>query len=742
MQRGVLLFQIDLDDFLRVVPAAAPVRHEDRLEQAEERDADQVADEEVGVEEGQRQGHEEDHDEDVDHSLLRVDRADLHDLLAVADGGFLLVQLDVFLDVDDRPVGAGHHGLHGGSGEPVDHAAAHEETENDLRMDQAQFGDDVAEEPLEQNDDPEDHRRGADDGRADEDRLGRGLEGISGPVGGFEEVFRLLEIGFDAVMLFHDLFGVFTALDHRKLVDRLGVVRYRAEAVHRDGDRPHPEESEGDQTEGEDRRRKNEGRRHQPHDGSALRDQVGDQHQNQDHQPLPEGGEVAGHQAGEDVQRRAALPRGVDDLLAVAGTGAREDLRELGNQRAGDRSATDDDRERKPGRDRVRHGGQIPQQQVAGDKRHDDRNAGGDPDQVGQRMFEIELLFSGKERLADRMIDEIGRERREDHQDTHGEDPDDQLPAHHGVRGHRQREKGDQRDARNAVGFKTVRGGADAVAGVVAGAVGDDARVFRVVFRKMEDDLHEVRTDVGDLGEDASADPQRAGAEGLADRKADEAGSGQILGDVGQDQDHEEELDAHQQQADAHAGTEADADQAHRVAAQRGEGCAGVGHRVDPDAEPGDPVGAEDSHDRAEQDHRDGAQRVVLQADEIVEDADGDQNPEAGQELPLLEQVRLAGFPDRIGDVQHGLVGRQVFRLRVLHPAESHSDQADDEADVQNRQPAERSAHEAHLAQIGQLDVRLSGEGHGGHQKQNDDERKQQGTKTAFSNVHDSILLV
>ncbi len=249
------------------------------------------------------------------------------------------------------------------------------------------------------------------------------------------------------------------------------------------------------------------------------------------------------------------------------------------------------------------------------------------------------------------------------------------LPPMAGLVGQRQGQKGDQGHAGDAVGFETVRRGTDAVAGVVARAVGDDAGVFRIVFGQMEDDLHEIGADVGDLGEDAAADTQRAGAEGFTDGEPDEAGAGHLLGDVGQNQDHEEELDADQQQADAHPGTEADVHHAQGIAAQGGEGRPGVGHRVDPDAEPGHAVGAEDSHDGAEKDHQDGADRVALQADEVINDADGDQDPEAGEKFPLLEQIGLAGFPDRVGDVQHGLVGGQVLRLGVLHPAEDHADQ-------------------------------------------------------------------
>ena len=88
-----------------------------------------------------------------------------------------------------------------------------------------------------------------------------------------------------------------------------------------------------------------------------------------------------------------------------------------------------------------------------------------------------------------------------------------------------EQDEGDQRDAGHAVGLEAVGRRADGVAGVVAGAVGDDARVARVVLLDLEDDLHQVRADVGDLGEDAAGDAQRRGAERLADGEADEARS-------------------------------------------------------------------------------------------------------------------------------------------------------------------------------------------------------------------------
>ena len=91
---------------------------------------------------------------------------------------------------------------------------------------------------------------------------------------------------------------------------------------------------------------------------------------------------------------------------------------------------------------------------------------------------------------------------------------------------HRQQDERDQRDAGDAVGLEPVGARPDRVAGVVARAVGNHARVPRIVFLDVEDDLHQVRADVGDLGEDAAGDAQRRGAERLADGEADEAGAG------------------------------------------------------------------------------------------------------------------------------------------------------------------------------------------------------------------------
>ena len=119
----------------------------------------------------------------------------------------------------------------------------------------------------------------------------------------------LLDLGLD----------VRDVLDQRELVDRLRVVRHRAVGVDRDRHRAHAEEAEGDQAEGEHRRREHQ-RRRAPMPSLT---QVRDAHQGRDHEAHPVGAEVAGGQAGEHVERRAAFLRGRDDLAHVAATWSR-----------------------------------------------------------------------------------------------------------------------------------------------------------------------------------------------------------------------------------------------------------------------------------------------------------------------------------------------------------------------------------------------------------------------------------
>ena len=148
-----------------------------------------------------------------------------------------------------------------------------------------------------------------------------------------------------------------------------------------------------------------------------------------------------------------------------------------------------------------------------------------------------------------------------------------------------EQDEGDERDAGDAVGFETVGGGPDGIACVVAGAIGDDAGVARVVFLDLEDDLHQVAADVGDLGEDAAGDAQGGGAERFADGEADEAAAGKVAGDKQQDEEHDQQFHADQQHADAHARLERNVVAGIRFAFKGGEGGARVGEGVDAHAE-------------------------------------------------------------------------------------------------------------------------------------------------------------
>ena len=130
-------------------------------------------------------------------------------------------------------------------------------------------------------------------------------------------------------------------------------------------------------------------------------------------------------------------------------------------------------------------------------------------------------------RAHDGAVDEVGEPARDHHHHADHEDPDEQLHLH-GLVGHRGQDEGDQRDAGHAVGLESVGARTDRIAGVVARAIRDDARVARVVFLDVEDDLHQVRADVGDLREDAAGNAERRRAERLADRKAEKAGPGEI----------------------------------------------------------------------------------------------------------------------------------------------------------------------------------------------------------------------
>jgi len=135
------------------------------------------------------------------------------------------VELHVILNIDHRAIRAGDDSLTGRAGEPIHHRAAHEQAEDDFRLHDAQRFDDGLEyhrwreqicrdrfgdfsglhfiHSLQQHDDAEHHRGGADDGGADEHRLGGGFEGVAGAVVFFEQVFGVLEVRLETEVFFN-----------------------------------------------------------------------------------------------------------------------------------------------------------------------------------------------------------------------------------------------------------------------------------------------------------------------------------------------------------------------------------------------------------------------------------------------------------------------------------------------------------------------------------------------------------
>ena len=94
-------------------------------------------------------------------------------------------------------------------------------------------------------------------------------------------------------------------LDRRELVDRLRVVGHRTVGVDRDRHRTHAEEAERDEAEREDGRRDHRRiARREAHRGSRSRRRAISDH---DRHAEPVRAEVAGDEARQDVERRAAL---------------------------------------------------------------------------------------------------------------------------------------------------------------------------------------------------------------------------------------------------------------------------------------------------------------------------------------------------------------------------------------------------------------------------------------------------
>ena len=269
-----------------------------------------------------------------------------------------------------------------------------------------------------------------------------------------------------------------------------------------------------------------------------------------------------------------------------------------------------------------------------------------------------------------------------------------------------QQNKGDQGHAGDAVGFETIGAGSNRVTRVVARAVCDDARVAGIVFLDLENDLHQVGADVGNLGKDAAGNTQSSCAKRFANRETDEAGAGVGGRNKQQDEEHDQQFNRDQHHADAHAGLERNRKQRIRLSAQAGECHARVRKRVDADAEPRHAVAAGDADQAEQQDDWQGYSDIAhrCQNAEVERDNDRDENPEQHNELALRDQIGLAGLIDQFGHFPHSAMNGQVLQLHIDHQAEEQAGDAEEQSDRQKLMSVQaEEIRKTHGRQVGQL---------------------------------------
>ncbi len=154
-------------------------------------------------------------------------------------------------------------------------------------------------------------------------------------------------------------------------------------------------------------------------------------------------------------------------------------------------------------------------------------------------------------------------------------------------RRHRQGNEGDHGHTSDPVSLETVRSRSYTVTGIVTGTVGNNPRISRVIFLDAEHDLHQVGTDIGDLGKNTAGDTQGAGTQGLTDGETDETGSCQFTGNKQEDDKHHDQLNTDQKDPDAHASIQGDIQHLKGLSLQGVESHPAIGQGVHADTVPG-----------------------------------------------------------------------------------------------------------------------------------------------------------
>ncbi len=378
-------------------------------------------------------------------------------------------------------------------------------------------------------------------------------------------------------------------------------------------------------------------------------------------------------------------------------------LHQFRDDRPSQRAAGDDDGKLPPQR---RVPAQIRNDELGNDEGQNHGNEGRDPDQRGERRFKVHVVRIGVPGFSDGFIDEVRNRAGHQHHDAHYKNPHQQF--HLDLRtAHTQQDERDQGHTGHAVGFKAVSAGADRVAGVVTGAIGYHARIACIVFFDFEDDFHQVRADIGNLGEDTAGNTQSGRAQRFADGESDEAVSGIFRGDKEQNAKHDQQLNTDQHHADAHARLERNSVDGIRLAFEPGERRARVGEGVHANAEPRHTVAASDAHQAEEQNDDDPVHQQMFQDAEVQHDNDGDKRFKNQDELSLRDQIGFAGFIDQFRDLAHGAMHRCVLQLHVDDQAKQSAQSAKHKADLQQLMTAD--AEKVHALHVGQPEIGFPG---------------------------------
>ena len=447
------------DTLLGVVPGAARVRHEDRLHDTHDESSSEQATERMHAPESRQDRSEDRDDARDDHLLERAIGRDLHAACGVRLDRTLhdvRVLAELTTDLLDHDEGRITNGTHGERTELVRQDTAEKETDHDLRVvdvegQRSHLAHELASAVAEGVEQSECRESGRTDGEALADGRSRVADGVK----------RIRALANFTGKLGHLSEPTGVVSDRTVGVDAQGDAEGREHTYCRDGDAVHTGHLVGDE------------------------DRHGDEKHRRHHGIHPDSETV------DDVGRGAGLGVASDgDDRFPFGTGVV--LRHLADEDADDRARRDGD-EKLPSDEPFREGKREAEHRRAGDG--EDRS---DRDATVKRMRDLRLILGAHEERA-----HDGRE------DPERSDSERQSDGTRHVLLTRERERAEDhgRDDRTDVGLEQVSAHASYIADVVADVVRDGGRVPWIVFGDARLDLaDEVRTDVGGLGEDSTAD--------------------------------------------------------------------------------------------------------------------------------------------------------------------------------------------------------------------------------------------